>query len=151
MQILIFEIGLFMFVVCKLLCWPNFREGNVMPSFNHKVIRRFVVALSLAASVWVVLFYSFCLRVYWIIGILPRCKGNRLQAQLENGLHDLLVGYGLIALFSLFVPWLIAYPVAVAKKGITPRLACLLPLGWLPFAFVIFVDPKNLFWDVICD
>jgi len=122
-----------------------------MPSFPRIVLKVFLVSVPLAASVWVVCFYGFCLRVYWAIGKVPLNKHDRLQAHLENGLHDVIVGYGLIALFLLFVPWSIAYAVAVVEKVATARLAYLLPLGWAAMGLVFLIDPWHLFWDVYFD
>lgn len=122
-----------------------------MSTSARNALRRFVVFTPLVASIWVLFFYAFCLRVYWALGRLPTNKHDRLQANLEHGLHDWIVACGLIGLISLFVPWLIAFVVVLAEKVVGPRLACLLPLGWAPMALVFCIDPGHWFWDVYFD
>jgi len=122
-----------------------------MSTFARRVIRGCAIAIPLAALLWVVSLYSFCLRVYWAIGYVPRNKHDRLQAHLENGPHDAIVAYGLIGLGCLFVPWLIAYTITLGEKVVPPRLAYVLPLGWVSLVLVFLIDPGHLFWDVYFD
>jgi hypothetical protein len=64
-----------------------------MMIFGRRVAWFILAVAPLIATGWVVLFYGFCFRVWSIIGHSPVGNGDRLNAHLENGAHDLILAY----------------------------------------------------------
>jgi hypothetical protein len=120
--------------------------------FVRRIAWFILIVAPLLAVGWVVLFYSFCFRVWSIIGHSPAYKADRLNAHLENGAHDLILAYGLLYVIPIsFVLWLVIFLIAVETKAISQRHTVLISLGWLPMWFVVYFDPNGWFWNVYFD
>lgn len=119
-----------------------------IPSLFYPAWRNpIVLGVAVAWTVWVLFFYSLALRERIGLGHWPYFMDPGTIGKPRFPIHDMLVGYSLLALLGIAVVWsTLVVLQSLLMRPFRPwhALAALL-IGWIPLLVGFMADPGGVF------